>query len=235
MATMASETGTSYGLPVQRIEPHPDANYAPWLRDRDYIVAFQTMVGATTTAVDPYRCYELWQLVGQTASTPGDLLEVGVWRGGSGVLIAESCRAHGIDAPIWLCDTFEGIPKAGEEDPYYTGGEFADTDAATVQGIFEELEANVTVVQGVFPDESGDSVPAEAIRFCHVDVDVFESARDTTDWVWPRLSVGGVIVYDDFGFPSCAGVTRYVEEQRSLPDRVVIHNLNGHGIVVKTR
>jgi O-methyltransferase len=45
--------------------------------------------------------------------------------------------------------------------------------------------------------------------------------------------VGGMIVYDDYGFQSCGGVTKYVNEQRSLPGRIVLHNLNGHAIVVK--
>jgi len=44
---------------------------------------------------------------------------------------------------------------------------------------------------------------------------------------------GGIIVYDDYGFSSCAGITKYVNEQVMCKDRVVIHNLNGHAIVIK--
>jgi O-methyltransferase len=40
-------------------------------------------------------------------------------------------------------------------------------------------------------------------------------------------------VYDDYGFASCDGVTRAVNEQRSLADRIVFHNLNGHAVVIK--
>jgi O-methyltransferase len=70
-------------------------------------------------------------------------------------------------------------------------------------------------------------------RLCHCDVDVYQSAKDVFDWVWPRLAPGGVIVFDDYGFPACPGVTKFVDEQRLLDDRLVVHNLNGHGIVVK--
>jgi O-methyltransferase len=42
-----------------------------------------------------------------------------------------------------------------------------------------------------------------------------------------------VAVFDDYGFPACPGVTRFVDEQRCRKDRLVLHNLNGHGIVVK--
>jgi O-methyltransferase len=51
--------------------------------------------------------------------------------------------------------------------------------------------------------------------------------------VWPRLSPGGVVVFDDYGFSACPGVTKLVDEQRMRDDRLVLHNLNGHGILVK--
>ncbi len=53
------------------------------------------------------------------------------------------------------------------------------------------------------------------------------------DWVWPRLSSQGVVVFDDYGFPACPGITRFVDEQRLRDDRLVLHNLNGHGLLVK--
>jgi O-methyltransferase len=44
----------------------------------------------------------------------------------------------------------------------------------------------------------------------------------------------GIIVYDDYGFSGCEGITRYVNEQIGKRDRLVLHNLNGHAVVVKT-
>jgi O-methyltransferase len=85
----------------------------------------------------------------------------------------------------------------------------------------------------VFPDETGDRVTDESLRLVHVDVDVYQSAKDVFDWAWPRLEPGGIAVFDDYGFPACPGVTKFVNEQRGRDDRLVLHNLNGHGIVVK--
>jgi O-methyltransferase len=72
-------------------------------------------------------------------------------------------------------------------------------------------------------------------RLCHVDVDVYESAKAIAEWIWPRLVMGGIIVYDDYGFHDCTGITRFVNEERLKSDRVVIHNLNGHALVIKIR
>ena len=92
---------------------------------------------------------------------------------------------------------------------------------------------NVELLQGIFPDETADQVDDRTFRLCHIDVDVYQSAKDVFDWVWPRLSPDGVVVFDDYGFPACPGVTQFVDEQRMLDDRLVLHNLNGHGLVVK--
>jgi O-methyltransferase len=92
---------------------------------------------------------------------------------------------------------------------------------------------NVELLQGVFPEDTAQSIADRTFRLCHCDVDVYQSAKDVFDWVWPRLAQGGVVVFDDYGFPACPGVTKFVDEQRLLDDRLVVHNLNGHGIVVK--
>jgi O-methyltransferase len=64
-------------------------------------------------------------------------------------------------------------------------------------------------------------------------VDVYQSARSVLDWIWGRLEVGGVVIYDDYGFEGCEGITKFVNEQSAEKDRLVFHNLNGHALVVK--
>jgi len=88
------------------------------------------------------------------------------------------------------------------------------------------------LVEGVDPAARRQS-EGRSVRLGHCDVDVYRSAKDVFDWVWPRLELGGMVVFDDYGFPACPGVTKFVDEQRLLGDRTVIHNLNGHGLVVK--
>ena len=55
------------------------------------------------------------------------------------------------------------------------------------------------------------------------------------EWIWERLVVGGIIVYDDYGFQRTVGITRHVEEAKGEDDRVFVYNLNGHGIFIKTK
>ena len=210
----------------------PISTYAPWQADAE----FQRVHGAVrkNTLVDVWRCHELWSLVGELREIPGGILEVGVWRGGTGAIMATRAKQLGITEPVALCDTWEGVVKTGEVDIYYRDGKHDDTSKQIVEDLVRRLGLeNVELLQGIFPDDTGRLVADRTFRLVHVDVDVYQSAKDVTEWAWERLSPGGIVVFDDYGFPACPGVTRYVDEQRGKPDRLVLHNLNGHGIVVK--
>ncbi len=276
-----------YDYPPGYGEVLPIANYTPWNADE----AFQKVCRAVAenTQVDVARCYELWTLLPQTAHLPGTVLEVGVWRGGTGALLAARAAAPArgvgdggsVDAgaghdrtgardlvaaegrgaagrseeasaddqqtgnprvdmdnhrTVYLADTFRGVVKAGPKDDYYRGGEHADASAAMVSALVSSLSLdNVRILEGVFPEDTADQIADEMVRFCHIDVDVYQSAKDVLDWVWPRMPVGGIVVYDDYGFYGCEGVTALGNEDFEKRDRVMIHNLNGHGVLVKTQ
>lgn len=212
----------------------PGATYSPWHADAAFQAAMREIDGHTL--VDIYRCYELWALVDELRHVPGGLIEVGVWRGGTGALMGKRARLAGITEPLYLCDTFTGVVKASSSDPVYVGGEHADTSEAVVRDLLARMQVgNVRILRGIFPEETSAGLEAAKFRLCHIDVDVYQSAKDVADWIWPRLSLGGAIVYDDYGIAPTAGVTRFVNEQQGLPDRLTIYNLNGHAITIKTR
>jgi O-methyltransferase len=219
------------GFPQRTVTPF--ATYAPWAADAAFIDTYRAVVDHTL--VDIYRCWELWQLVEQVSGLQGGFVEVGVWRGGSGCLIAKRAKLLGLDADVFLCDTFTGVVKTGDLDPAYDGGEHADTSVKIVRDLAARLGVdNVVLAEGIFPDETQHIVTAQQIRLLHVDVDVYVSARDIVDFVWPRLVRGGVVVFDDYGFKTTTGITKYVNEAMRGQDRTMVHNLNGHAVVIKT-
>lgn len=219
------------GAPYEVVIPR--ATYAPWNSDAEFQALHEKI--SDSTLVDLYRCFELWQLIPQVAPLDGILIEVGVWRGGTGAIIASQAKQLGIPDKVYLCDTFAGVVKAGPEDNYYQGGEHSDTSRETVEQLLGSLSLdNVEILTGIFPDDSAAAIENEKVRFCHVDVDVYESARDVVEWVLPRLVPGGLIVFDDYGFKGCAGITRYADELRAHPNLFVVHNLNGHALAIKT-
>ena len=211
---------------------YPIASYAPWNQDQDFLKTFLAI--KPNTLVDIYRCWELWDLIGQSSKLNGSFIEIGVWRGGTAALMAQRARLCGITDPFYLCDTFRGVVKTSEHDTLYKGGEHADTSRKQVEDLFATLGLHPPrIVEGIFPDESSSQVDSTTFRFCHIDVDAYQSAKDIVLWIWPRMVSGGIIVYDDYGFLGCEGIARFVNEQIPESDRLVFRNLNGHAIVVK--
>jgi O-methyltransferase len=212
----------------------PVSDYRPWDTDRSFNEVFAAV--EAHTKLDRFRAWALWRYVEQSAKLPGDIIEVGVWRGGSSALMAAALRHFGITGKrMVLADTFRGVVKAGPRDDYYKGGEHADTSETVVRELFAAMELDgYELLCGVFPDETADRLDADrSFCLCHIDVDVYQSAHDVAQWVRPRLPIGGLIVYDDYGFYGCEGVTALGNEEFAAPDRIVTHNLNGQCVVVK--
>jgi O-methyltransferase len=166
---------------------------------------------------------------------PGDILEVGVYKGGTGCLMALTASRIGSNATVFLCDTYEGVVKAGVNDPGWKNGEFRNTSVEMVEELLKTTGAgNARILRGIFPEDTGEQLADRTFSLCHIDVDVYLSAKDVYEWVWPRLSVGGVVVFDDYGFRGTPGVTKLVDACASLPNRVVVYNLNGQALMIKT-
>jgi len=208
----------------------PFASYAPWANDQEFLQTYDTI--REFTLVDKYRSYELWYFGKQVIPLTGDIIEIGVWKGGTGSLIAKSSSAN-IDSKVYLCDTFEGVVKAGDNDTRYKGGEHSDTNVGIVNSLLEKLNvSNAVILKGIFPDDFKDQMVDKTFKFCHIDVDVYTSAKDVFEFVWPRVVTGGVVVFDDCGFHDCDGVTRLFNEIQVL-NGFKTYNLNGHGIISK--
>ena len=210
------------------------ATYSPWVNDLDFTKIHESI--RQHTLVDVYRCYELWQLVKQTSQLQGEIIEIGVWKGGTGALMAAAARQFCPQTQIHLVDTFSGVVKASAvHDTTYTGGEHSDTSVAVVQNLIDSLSLMNTVIhQGIYPEDVKINVESQsAFKLCHIDVDTYQSAKDIFDHIWPLICIGGVVVFDDYGFWGCEGVTKLVNELK-LDDAFFVHNINGHALMIKT-
>ena len=215
-------------VPHKQVIPY--ATYAPWEGDQDFKSVYELIKG--NTLVDIYRCYELWTMVKDLDRVDGDILEVGVWRGGTGAVFCKAAEGNS-NTKIYLADTFTGVVKATADDTVYRGGEHADTSEKIVMDLLQIVNAkNYQILKGIFPDDFIATISIEKIKLCHIDVDTYQSAKDIFEYAWPRLTIGGVIVFDDYGFWTCEGITKYFNALDLKKGRK-IHNLNGHGIIIK--
>jgi O-methyltransferase len=222
-----------YPPTTTKYEPFHPYRYCPWNEDPDFLDTFEKI--KTHTLVDKARCYELWSLVKQSKKSEGSIIEIGTWKGGTGAILAKSALLNQITEPVILCDTFTGVVKASTKDTAYKGGEHSDACYQIVEKLFSEIGiSNFKILEGIFPEETGNQVSDRKFRLCHIDVDVYKSAKDIVEWIWGKMSLGGIIVFDDYGFRGTDGITKFVNEEMEKSDRIIIYNLNGHAIFIKT-
>lgn len=213
----------------------PSATYAPWRKETEFLRIYEKI--RDITLVDLYRCYELWHLLIQSKKcVAGNILEVGVYKGGTGALLAAAAQYAQIESEVFLCDTFKDVVKTGNKDNFYRGGEHSDTSLTSVENLLRSLNLrNVHIEKGIFPDDMLDKFDGKTYRFVHIDVDAYQSAKDIFNYIWNSMEIGGIVIFDDYGFTTTRGVALMLDEiMNSIQDGIFAENINGHGIFIKT-
>jgi O-methyltransferase len=139
---------------------------------------------------------------------PGDFIETGVWRGGCCILMRGVLAANGVvDRKVYVADSFQGLPPPNVElfpqdtgDQLHTVPELA-VSVDQVRANFDRyglLDDQVAFVEGFFSDTlpALDTGPLALIR---LDGDMYESTYVALENLYPKLSVGGFIIIDDYG------------------------------------
>jgi O-methyltransferase len=217
------------------VEPEPPAAPEPsfgmqlplWNSDTAFQALRREMEGHTLVSdVDSYFTY---RLACHLRRLPGEVAEVGVYKGGTARMLAKVFAATG--KTVHLFDTFAGMPPVDPTRDLHQGGDFGDV---SVEGVREYLAdcPNVRLHPGFFPATAG---PVEDTTFClvHADVDIYRSVLDCCTFFYPRLVTGGAIVFDDYGRNSCPGAKEAVDEFFADMPEQPVYVPTGQAFVVK--
>lgn len=180
---------------------------------------------------------------------PGDIVECGVWRGGSMQAAAMALlQAGSTSRDLHLFDTFEGMPPPSSVDQRQDGTPAAELLATTertgpvwaVAGLDDVRQAmdetgypadRIHYVRGMVED----TVPAQApdqISILRLDTDWYESTRHELEHLYPRLASGGVLIIDDYGY--WLGARKATEEfLAETGARLLLTRISGGRLAVK--
>ena len=138
---------------------------------------------------------------------PGDLIEAGVWRGGAAILMRAVLAAHGVSSRnVWLADSFRGLPAPDlDKYPADEGLDFSNNPVLAVGA--EQVKANfsrydllddrVQFLEGWFKDTLP-AAPVAQLALIRLDGDLYESTIDAISALYPKLSIGGYLIVDDY-------------------------------------
>lgn len=189
----------------------------------------------------------------ERAKIPGSVVECGVWRGGSMMAVAYTLKRLGeCNRDMYLFDTFEGMTKPTDVDVSLAGQpasiQFEET--RTINGGSEWCHASIEDVRsnllatgyesGRFKFIKGkveETIPGYApaqISILRLDTDWYESTRHELNHLFPRLSVGGVVIIDDYGH--WQGARKAVDEYFERSDTpILLHRIDYSGRIAIKR
>ncbi|MBA2246157.1 MAG: class I SAM-dependent methyltransferase [Gemmatimonadetes bacterium] len=155
---------------------------------------------------------------------PGDLIETGVWRGGASIFMRAALGAFGdTDRVVWVADSFAGLPKPEPEayphdrgDRHWTLRALAVSRRA-VEANFARyglLDEQVRFLEGWFKDTLPDA-PIENLSIIRLDGDMYQSTMEALQALYPKLSIGGYLIVDDYGNDCLPACRQAVEDFRA--------------------
>jgi O-methyltransferase len=219
-----------------------------------FLVLAERVRAFTMTSFE--RMYALYKAVEfiEQAGIPGSIVECGVWRGGSMMLVAHQLLAMGCrDRDLYLFDTYEGLPRPDQVRdvdvwgnraidgwlPHQTSEESSHWANASLDDVRTNLfstgypEGRLHFVKGMVERTIPDKAPAE-IALLRLDTDWYASTKHEMEQLFPRLARNGILIIDDYGHFEGArqAIDEYIFEHR-LP--VLLNRIDYSGrLIVKT-
>ncbi len=193
---------------------YPEYSFSDWGRrldrERDFGREHDRFFREGDLAVVRDRRYALRELARFTLTVPGDFVECGTFSGCSAALLASMLRERGVSKQICLFDSFAGLPSPQSPD----GDQWSEGDLAyPLDLVRSNLSCfdNIEYFEGWIPERFSE-VSTRQFALVHIDVDLYAPTLASLEFFYPRISPGGLIVCDDYGFESCPGATLAVDE-----------------------
>jgi O-methyltransferase len=172
---------------------------------------------------DYYHCFNSsnilnviywWEYFQKTSGVDGDIVECGVGRGRSLITLMSinslmTNLKTDYSKKIYALDSFQGFPDPSEKDISSRNpkkGEWSESpnqqfkySPKSLKKVIElaDLDDEVEIVKGFF-DKTTVSLSVDKIAILHLDGDLYESLLTPLNNLWHKISIGGVVVVDDF-------------------------------------
>jgi hypothetical protein len=143
---------------------------------------------------------------------PGDMIETGVWRGGACIFMRAVLAAHRVEnRRVFVADSFEGLPPPDADQYPADAGEtyhlnrylaVSQDEVAANFRKYDLLDDQVAFLKGWFKDTLP-AAPIGQLALMRLDGDMYSSTTEALESLYPRLSVGGFCIIDDYALAGC--------------------------------
>ncbi len=178
--------------------------------DETFLRVYRDCSSYTVTSIERMSAlYEATRYISEN-HIAGDIVECGVWKGGSSMLCTSVLKSMGdTGRKIFMYDTYAGMTEPTDRDIDYKGNKADRNDfnkwcsiprseVQKAMALTGYPQDNIWYVEGKVEDTIPGIIP-EAIALLRLDTDFYESTYHEMKWLFPRLVPGGVLIVDDYG------------------------------------
>jgi hypothetical protein len=214
-------------------------------RDSSFLSVYEKIRPFTLVEIE--RCYALYKAIHFILANniSGDLVECGVWKGGSCMLMAYTLLEAGeYNRTIWLYDTFAGMTAPGVHDgemekSIWVENKITPEKSSWCLGEFDEVKKNllstgypadkIRFIRGKVEDTIPHDIPAQ-IALLRLDTDWYSSTKHELEHLYPLLQKNGILIIDDYG--AWQGAQKATDEYFSKTGPVLLNRIDYTGRLV---
>lgn len=201
-----------------------------WWNDpmfNEYLTKFGEINGMNTD-----RRWMQYQLLRLVRNVSGDTAECGVYNGAGSYIICKANQENELfNKTHHIFDSFEGLSGPSKFD----GEHWEEGDlSCPLETVKENLSRfkNIKIYKGWIPQQFS-KIAHLYFCFVHIDVDLYQPTLDSIEFFYPLMNEGGVVVCDDYGFTSCPGATRAIDQFLQNKKEKMISLSGGGGFFIK--
>lgn len=182
------------------------------------------------TMLSPSRLHWLWLCMEDVEQNniSGDFIETGVWKGGATILMRAFLKTkEDKNRNVWVADSFQGFPdtaRANELNCNNTVYPYIIVSSDEVKNNFRKfnlLDNQVCFLEGFFKDTLPNA-PISELAILRLDGDLYESTMDALTNLYPKLSIGGYVIIDDYGYwPGCRDAVEDFRQANDITNEII--------------
>ena len=196
----------------------------------DYEELKKDLIAHKYTLLQEYQIDSLWDILNRVKkeNTEGILVETGIYRGGSSVIMQYANKILDLNKKLYLFDSFAGLPNIKEtkiKNPKFEG-HGAGLYKASLKEVIDNFkryelydEENIIITSGWFEDTlpSFDYGNIALLRF---DADIYSSTLDVMNNLYNKVSDKGYIIIDDYCLLGCRKAIEEFREKNNIQDQM---------------
>jgi O-methyltransferase len=200
--------------------------------DPDFSESFKKNVVTKQEGSLKWRLHTLCWAASHSLEIAGDFVECGVYLGFSMSVVAEYLNFSSIKKKMYLYDTYQGIPE--EYNSEKRSNRVYDQKPDMYEQVMKKFQQykNILPIKGTVPDSFDIKCPKK-IAFLHIDMNSSKSEIAALEHLFDRVTKGGIIIFDDFGWMGYDKQTNAEIEWLKKRNHKILELPTGQGMVIK--